>query len=219
MGKNQKPKKKTLSHLTPQEFDNPLLPLVQICCSETDIAYLRDDIHRFIRATTCRNIGFHEDDYGSMFYFYRRFLKHIELLYLLMHRYSDWQASKSTPFYQLRIIGYSYTIIDKDMKGETKLDFVKLSKEEVEDVSRFMQSFFNFRTLPQWLNTMDDLMESIFSAEPFSEYDSDAFHVYEYLEKLGEALFLSYEIRGKEYMLSHCADRFGIKKKKLVDAE
>ncbi len=218
MKKTQKLKKRNFTHLTQEEFGNPLLPLVELCCSETDLHYLRDDIHRFIRSTTCRNTGFDEDDYGEMFFFYLRFLKHIELIYLLMHRYPDWSASTNSPFYRLEIIGRSYTIYDDDCKGEKILRFRKLTKEEVLDVSLFMRSFFDFRTLPQWKETIDDLMRALFSEEPFSEYDSEAFQVYEYLEKLGEALFLAYEIRGKEYMLNHCADRFGIKKKKLVDA-
>lgn len=218
MKKTQKLKKRNFIHLTQAEFDNPLLTLVELCCSETDLHYLRDDIHRFVRATTCRNTGFKEEDYGEMFFFYLRFLKHIELLYLLMHRYPDWKASTSSPLYRLEIIGRSYTIHDDDIKGISELRFWKLNKEEVLDVSAFMRSFFDFRSLSEWREIMDDLMRALFSKEPFSEYNPEAFQVYEYLEKLGEALFLAYEVHGKEYMLSHCADRFGIKKKKLVDA-
>lgn len=217
MRKSQKLKKHRLPHLTREDVNNPLFTLVELCCSETDLHHLRNDTLQFIRSTACQNSGFDEEDYGTMFFFYLRFLKHIELLYVLMHRYPDWSASTDSPFYRLEITGYSYTIVDDDFKGSTKLEFWKLGKEEVLDVSVFMRSFFKFRTLRQWQMTVDDLVQTVFSRETFSEYDNDAFQVYEYLEKLAEALFLAYEIHGKEYMLMHCADRFGINKKKLVD--
>jgi len=218
MKKAKKLKRRNFIHLTQEEFDNPLLALVELCCSETDLHYLRDDIHRFIRATTCHNTGFREEDYGEMFFHYLRFLKHIELLYLLMLRYIDWKASTNSLLYRLENIGRSYTIHDDDNKRISELRFWKLSKEEVLDVSLFMRSFFDFRSLSAWKETLNDLVQALFSKESFSEYDHEAFLVYEHLEKLGEALFLAYEIQGKEYMLTHCADRFGIKKKKLVDA-
>lgn len=219
MKKAKKLKWKHFRHLTSEEFDNPLLPLIELCCSETDLYYLREDTHRFIRATSCHNVDFDEENYGEMFFFYQRFQKHIELLYLLAHRYPDWKASIKSPLYQLKIIGRSYTLVDDDIKGETTLNFRKLSKNEVMDIGLFMNKFFNFMTLQEWRDTMDDLIRAVFSRESFSEYEPQAFHIYEYLEKLSEAMFLTYEIRGKAYMLEHHADRFGIKRKKLVDAE
>ncbi len=103
------------------------------------------------------------------------------------------------------------------MKGERLLKFEKLAEEEVLDLCVFMRRLFKFRSLRSWYTEMDNLMESVFQDEPYPQDNEHAFEVFEQLEKLGEAMFLAYEIRGKEYMLSHCAERFGIKKKKLVD--
>ena len=62
------------------------------------------------------------------------------------------------------------------------------------------------------------MMRCVFGTEAFTEYDTESFRTFDYLDKLGQALFLAYLIRGKDYMLGHCPGQFGIKKKKLVDA-
>ena|SRR5690606_34931916 len=215
----QKLKRRKFRYLTDEEFENPLIALVELCCSETSLDYVAEDTHRFIRATTCRNSGFSNQNFGEMFFIYERFLKHIELLYVLMVRYPEWKTAKESPLYQTRVIGLCREIYDEDMYQGTLVKFSKLTLDEFWDLRKFMEIFFDFKTLDGWQDILDDMMRLVFSDESFSEYHDDAYQIFEYLDKLSEAMFLAYLIRGKEYMLSHCAKRFGIKKKKLVDAD
>ncbi len=217
MKTTKKLKLKDFRYLTKDVFNQPLEALVEFCCSSTNLSYWRQDIHEFIRATCCKNTGFDNNDYGNVHFTYQRLLTHLELFYLLMHHYPTWKTSTDNPLYSLTISGYYMVIHDEDMKGERLLKFEKLAEEEVLDLCVFMRRLFKFRSLRSWYTEMDNLMESVFQDEPYPQDNEHAFEVFEQLEKLGEAMFLAYEIRGKEYMLSHCAERFGIKKKKLVD--
>lgn len=216
-----KTRKKLKRHLKDLMYKNrhPLEELIDFCCSQTSFTYWRDDIQQFIRATCCENTGFKGEDYGNMLFFYRRLCVHIELLYTLMHSYPDWKTSFDSPLYQLTIIGGYIALTDEDMKSEPTLKFNKLTEREVLDLHSFMYDFFAFKSPSDWQHTLDNMLDMVFSSEPFSQDNPEAFQIFEFLEKLGEAIFLAYEIRGKEYMLSHYAERFGIKKKKLVDAE
>ncbi|MEC3879816.1 hypothetical protein [Parapedobacter sp. 10938] len=214
----KKLKRRKFRHLTDEEFENPLIALVELCCSETSLDYTAEDTHRFIRATACRNSGFNGQDYGEMFFLYERFLKHIELLYVLMVRYPDWKTARESPLYRTEVVGLCREIYDEDMYKGTLVKFNKLTIDEFWDLRRFMEVFFTFKTLAEWQTTLDEMIRLVFSDESFSEYYDNAYQIFEYLDKLSEAMFLAYLIRGKSYMLSHCAERFGIKKKKLVDA-
>ena len=216
--KVKKLKRWKFRHLTDEAFKNPLMPLVELCCSETSLDYVAEDTHRFIRATVCRNSGFDNQDFSEMYFFYERFLKHIELLYVLMVRYPDWKVAKHSPLYQAEVIGRSRTIDDDDMFGGTRMKFSKLAENEFWDLGDFMESFFAFQTLDEWRDILDDMIRMVFSDESFSTYNKNAYQIFEYLDKLSEAMFLAYIVHGKNYMLGHCAERFGIKKKKLVDA-
>ncbi len=217
--KIKKFKRRKFRHLTDEDLKNPLLPLVELCCSETSLNYVAEDTHRFIRATAGSNTGFTGSDYAEMYFFYERFCKHIELLYVLMHRFPDWQLAKDGPLYRTTVMGLSKEVYDGDMFGGTTMQFDKLTQTEFWNLHQFMKSFFAFRTLAAWQYTLNDMMRCIFGDEPFSQYDEESFRLFEYLDKLGEAMFLAYLIRGKDHMLGHCANRFGIKKKKLVDAD
>ncbi|WP_353127341.1 hypothetical protein [Parapedobacter pyrenivorans] len=217
--KTKKPKWRHFNHLTKEEFENPLLPLLELCCSATSLEYHRSDIHHFARASCCHNTGFSPVDFSEMYFLYKQLSNHIELLYLLMHRYSEWQISLTSPLYQCEVQGLSKIIHDDDMFGGTTMHFEALSKAEFMDLSVFMNNFFKFKSLRSWRETMQELIEAIFSDESFSQYQHDAQQVFQYLDKLGEAAFLAYELHGKAYMLEHHADRFGIKRKKLVDIE
>ncbi len=215
--KIKKLKKRNLRQLTGKEFKNPLLPLVELCCSETSLDYLVEDTHRFIRATSCEVSGFTASDFGEMLFFYERFLKHIELLYLFMSCYPDWRVSKDSPFYDIPVSTGRRTIYDADMFGGTYLKFHKLAENEFWDLRVFMESFFTFKPLREWRHTLDDMLYHVFSDETFPQYHTDAFQTFAYLDKLSEAMFLAYLIHGKPYMLSHCAEHFGNNKKKLAD--
>ena len=215
----QKLKRRNFRHLTDNEFENPLLPLVELCCSETSLDYVVEDTHRFIRATSGSNIGFTGRDYGEMYFFYERFCKHIELLYVLMSRYPDWQLAKGSPLYRVTVQGRSKEVYDGYMFSGTTMRFDKLTQTEFWNLHQFMKSFFTFKTLLAWQSALDDMMRCTFGDEAFSQYNEESFQLFEYLDKLGEAMFLAYLIRGKDYMLGHCAERYGIKKKKLVDAD
>lgn len=198
---------------------HPLDELIDFCCSQTTLSYWRQDIHQFIRATCCDNTGFTGIDYSNMLFFYRRLYDHITLLYQLMSCYPDWKASLTHPLYQLTIIGHQITLIDEDMNdGDTTLKFNNLTKKEVLDLQSFMYRFFEFKSVIGWQHTLDNMLDSVFSNEAFSQDNPEAFQVFEFIAKLGEALFLAYEIRGKEYMLAHHAEHYGIRNKKLVDA-
>jgi len=216
--KIKKLRKRKFRHLTDEQFKNPLLPLVELCCSETSLDYLAEETHQFIRATNGRNTGFVGSDYGNMYFFYERFCKYIELLYVLMVRYPDWKTAKESPLYQTKVMGLSREIYDGDMYRGTLVKFSKLTISEFWNLRKFMESFFAFKTLDEWRNTLDDMMRMVLSDESFTEYNKHAYQIFEYLDKLSESMFLAYLIRGKDYMLNHCAERFGIKKKKLVDA-
>lgn len=216
--KIKKLKRRKFRHLTNEEFENPLIALVELCCSETSLDYVVEDTHRFIRATVCPNNGFSGQNYGEMFFLYERFLKHIELLYVLMVRYPDWKTAKESPLYRTKVVGFSREIYDEDMYRGTLVKFSKLTIDEFWDLRKFMEIFFDFKTLDEWQDTLDDMIRLVFSDESFSEYYDNAYQIFEYLDKLSEAMFLAYLIRGKDYMLGHCAERFGVKKKKLVDA-
>lgn len=216
--KIKKLKRRKFQYLTKEEFDNPLLPLVALCCSETSLDYAVGDTHQFIRATNGRNTGFVGSDYANMYFFYERFCKHIELLYVLMHRFPDWKLAKDGPLYRVRVMGRAKEVYDGDMFDGTTMQFNKLSKTEFWDLRLFMKSLFAFKTLDEWRDTLDDMVRMIFGDESFSEYYDNAYQIFEFLDKLCEAMFLAYLIRGKDYMLNHCAKRFGIKKKKLIDA-
>lgn len=125
----------------------------------------------------------------------------------------------TSPLYQYEIHGHLKTIHDEDMYNGTTLKFEALNKAEFLDLRRFMTDFFEYKSLNKWWEIMQDMIETVFSEESFTEYHDDASQIFGYLDKLGEAMFLAYEIRGKAYMLEHYADRFGIKRKQLVDAE
>lgn len=214
-----KMRKKLKKRLKRRMSDNHLLDkLIDFCCSQTTFTYWRDDIQQFIRATCCENTGFSGVDYGNMLFFYQRLRSHIDLLHELMECYPDWRTSFDSPFYQLTIMGNHITITDDDMQGGTTWKFNKLTKKEVLDLNVFMHDFFVFKSRQNWQHTLDLMLEMVFSSEPFSQDNPDAYQIFEFLEKLGEAIFLAYQIRGKEHMLNHHAERFGIKKKKLVDA-
>gem|GEM_PF-6426807 len=47
--RTKKPKWKHFRHLTKVAFENPLRPLVELCCSETSLDYVTEDTRRFIR--------------------------------------------------------------------------------------------------------------------------------------------------------------------------
>ncbi len=216
--KTKRLKRKNFRHLTDEEFENPLLPLVHLCCSETSLHHVVDDTHRFIRATTCQNTGFHSRDFADMYYFYERFGKHIEVLYLLMIRFPDWKTAKGGPLYEVSSKGNLHEILDEDMFGGTIMRFEKLATHEFWDLGKFMKSFFALKTLDEWRASLDEMIRFVFSDEAFPQYAPHSYEAFEHLDKLGEAMFLAYLIRGKDYMLNHCAERFGVNKKKLVDA-
>ena len=216
--KIKKLKPKNFQHLTEAELRTPLLPLVELCCSETSLDYVAAETHRFIRATNGRNTGFTGVDYAEMYFLYERFCKHVELLYVLMIRFPDWQLAQDGPLYRVTVQGRSKEVYDEDLFGGTIMTFDKLTESEFWNLHRFMASFFAFKTPDAWKYTLNDMMRCVFGTDAFSEYDQESFRVFEYLDKLSEAMFLAYLIRGKDYMLGHCAEQFGINKKKLVDA-
>lgn len=216
--KIKKLKRKNFRHLTDEEFQNPLIALVELCCSETSLDYVVEDTHQFIRATNGKNTGFVGYDYANMYFLYERFCKHIELLYVLMIRFPDWKLAEDGPLYRVEVMGNSKEVHDEDLFGGTTMRFDKLTKTEFWNLHQFMTSFFTFKSLSEWQYTLNDMMRCVFGTEAFSEYDRESFRVFESLDKLSEAMFLAYLVRGKDYMLNHCAKRFGIKKKKLVDA-
>lgn len=214
----KKLKRRNFWHLTDHEFENPLFPLVELCCSETSLTYVVDDTNRFIRAANCDNRGFSANDFGEMHFIYERFLKHIELLYIYQARYPDWTLADKGPLYRAKVIGLLREVHDEDMFGGTTMRFDSVTETEFWDLGVFMKNFFAFKNLDEWRDILDDLIRHILSEEVFSQDCRDATHIFEYLDKLSEAMFLAYLIRGKDYMLAHCAERFGIKRKKLVDA-
>ena len=148
--KVKKLKRSAFRHLTDDEFKNPLRPLVELCCSETSLDYVTEETHRFIRATTGRNTGFVGVDYAEMYFLYERFCKHVELLYLLMVRFPDWQLAEDGPLYRVRVMGLSKEVHDEDMFRGTTMQFDKLTETEFWDLHQFMKSFFAFKTLASW---------------------------------------------------------------------
>lgn len=204
-------------HLGICEINDPLFPLVELCCNETSLAYYRNDINRFTRASCCHNVDFRPVDFGEMYYMYKRLSYQIELLFVLMHQHEEWKLSLSNPLYQCTVHGNYKIIHDEDMYEGTTMQFWALATTEFANLQLFMHDFFKFKSLGNWRRTMDGMFNLVFSEESFSEHDDDARHIFEYLDKLGEAMFVAYEIRGKAYMLEHYADRFGIKKDQLAD--
>ncbi len=212
-------KKRTFRHLDVSEIEDPLFPLMELCCSETTLDYYRREINLFTRASCCHNIKFRPVDFGLMYFVYNMLCKHMELLFVFMHRYNDWTLSPSTSLYQYQKIGNYKTVYDEDMYHGTTMEFKALNNAEFVDLKLFMDNFFQFQSLMNWRRTMDSMMDLVFSEESFGQLYDEAQQIFEYLDKLGEAMFLAYEIHGKAYMLEHHADRFGIKRGKPVDTE
>ena len=197
---------------------NPLDSIIDFCYCQTSLNYWRHDIQQFIRASCCQNTGFTGADYGNMLAHYRHLYEHIQSLHVLLYSYPDWKTSFNHPCYQLTVTGNFITIVDHDMKDDSTLKFSSLSKDEILNLQLFMRRFFEFKPLHGWLHTLDRMFEMVFSPETFAQGNPEAFKIFSFLEKLGEAIFLVYEIRGKEHLLAHHAEHYGIPRKKLVDA-
>src|SRR3546814_5099738 len=85
----------------------------------------------------------------------------------------------------------------------------------MKDIGVFIKKFFGFKSLREWHKTMDDVLETFFEEYSLSDlvpYAKDQSKIFNYLEKLADAIFLVYATKARERIFKYYIKEFSLEK-------
>src|SRR5690606_2815667 len=188
--------------LTKKEIKNPLYAVAEFCRNVTDLHGWRKDIDKIIRVSATNCVGLKRRDFSNMHFCWRELCRHIELIYVLKHTFNQWNIIPQSPYYELKRYPNVVIIYDDTLYGGTHFEFDRLPSQQVDDIGMFISKFFHFKSLRSWQLLMDKLLSTLFSETKLSDYAKycgQESKIYQYLEKLTEAIFLHYIMKAKDH--------------------
>lgn len=210
MKKTKKPHRKHFRYLTNEDIKNPLYAVAHFCRTETDLISWKDDVKSLIKESniTCGKISTSVAD--ARLFNCNRILRHIELLYVLHTTIADWLINDKSRFYKIeRMTGqvHKHWYFTRDDTLDDMLHFKQFTAKEVGDFSIFLKNLFEFKTLRQWQQVIDDLLTSVLGQINFSEFTAywgtEQKKIFKYLKKIAEAIFFVYVLKAKEHIFKY----------------
>ena len=165
-----------LRYLPTSTIEDPFDFIREFCGVEMEMHYLKQDILDLLKTAYSYGEEFYAGPSKSYAYNQIQFIKVIEVMYVL--HVGNWHLKAGT----LRSYVNDYTCLDKS---------------EQNDIRVFLNSFFTFHDLNEWLSVLDELLIHAYKEgdRDYFTYEKEPFKTMAYLEKMAEAIFLVYEIQ------------------------
>lgn len=215
MGKTKKLNHKGFRYLTKKEFKDPLYVIADFCRLTSSLSEYKDNIKEII----CTSNAFpHKQKpikISTLLFSWKQIVRHIELLNVLAHKKVDWTIPSDTTYHKQVINLNARWVHDETLYGGTYLNFEHLKLAEINDIGVFIKKFFKFKALREWHRTMDEISETFFEDYSLSDlihYAKDQSKIFNYLEKLAEAIFLIYATKAREYIFKYYVKEFFLEK-------
>lgn len=160
-------------------IEDPFSFIREFCGLEAEMQCLKRGILNLLKTAYSYQEEFYEGTSRSYTYDQIEFIKVVEVMYALY--VGDWDL-KPGP---IRNYVNRYTCLDEG---------------EQNDLRVFLNSFFSFHGLNEWLELLDDLLIHAYKeGDPdYFTYEKEPFKTMAYLEKMAEAVFLAYEIMDRK---------------------
>lgn len=216
MGKTKKLNHKDFRYLTKKEFKDPLYAIADFCRSICSLTGYKEDIKEITYTSNASPHKRKPIEISNLLFSWKQLVKHIELLYVLAHKKVDWRIHSNITYHKQVINLNARWIFDKTLYGGTTyLNFEQLKLAEMKDIGIFIKKFFKFKSLRGWYMTMDDISETFFEDYSLSgliDYAEDQSRIFNYLEKLADAIFLIYATKAREHIFKYHVKEFGLEK-------
>ena len=197
---------KHLRYLTKKEFKDPLYAIAEFCRSTSSLSDYQADIADITHASDQYLRQLEPLKISNLLFSWRQIVKHIELLYLLSHKKIDWVVHPDEAHHKLTINLQAHWIHDSTLRGGTYLNFERLKLAEMRNISIFINKFFKFKSLRKWYRTMDEILETFFEEYSLSDlidYAEDRSRIFNYLEKLADAIFIIYATKARAHIFKY----------------
>lgn len=215
MGKTKKLNHKGFRYLTKKEFKDPLYVIADFCRSICSLTGYKEDIKEIIYTSNASPHKRKPIEISNLLFSWKQLVKHIELLYVLAHKKVDWKIHSNITYHKQVISLNAHWIFDETLYSGTYLNFERLKLAEMKDIGVFIKKFFKFKSLREWHRTMDEISETFFEDYSLSDlihYAKDQSKIFNYLEKLAEAIFLIYATKAREYIFKYYVKEFFLEK-------
>jgi len=211
---------KKLSHkhfryLTKKEFKDPLYAIADFCRSTCSLSGYKDDIKEIISTSNAFPHRRKPIEISNLLFSCKQIVKHIELLYVLSHRKVDWTVHPDATYHKQTVNLHAHWVHDETLYNGAYLNFERLKLAEMRDIGIFIKKFFNFKSLRAWYSTMDEISETFFEEYSLSglvHYAEDHPKIFNYLEKLADAIFLIYATKARERIFKYYIKEFSLEK-------
>lgn len=215
MGKTKKLNHKGFRYLTKKEFKDPLYVIADFCRSICSLTGYKEDIKEIIYTSNASPHKRKPIEISNLLFSWKQLVKHIELLYVLAHKKVDWKIHSNITYHKQVISLNAHWIFDETLYSGTYLNFERLKLAEMKDIGVFIKKFFKFKSLRGWYMTMDDISETFFEDYSLSgliDYAEDQSRIFNYLEKLADAIFLIYATKARERIFKYYIKEFSLEK-------
>ena len=215
MKKTTKLSREHFRYLTKKEFKNPLYEVADFCRSFTNLRDWKSATDKMIKVGCADTKRLKARDFSSLHFDWTKLVQHIDLLYLLKHQIKDWQIKQDSEVYDITFYPRQTIIYDPTLRDGTYMVFDRLKPKEIKNFGLFLDKFFNFMSCWEWQRTMDEWLSTFFDDNNlgmYTPYSDKASKIYDYIEKLSEAIYLVYVLKAKEHIFKHHVKDFYLEK-------
>ncbi|NQX38800.1 hypothetical protein SAMN05421820_101835 [Pedobacter steynii] len=191
--------------LTSYEIDYPLYGIGKFWILDAYIEDFRMEVFNWIKtACSLSNDQFGDPDEFELLH--HQCIKLLEIAHILYTSEENFKIEKDHPVYRNVKACFGYYLENEQILSCPHLYFRKLVGNEVNDVNIFFEEFFDYRSLTEWYDILDQLLIS--SREESSVVKNEEIgpvilEINEYLEKLMESIGVVFETKALAYITRH----------------
>lgn len=208
-------------YLRGDQIANPHCELVGFFGCQVDVECFRHDILSLVKSACSKN------NFGNKANYYlshQQLITLIELAFVINNNTDDFCLNEHHPLYRIHKGPFIWHAENAQASTFPSLNLRGLSGREVNDISIFLDEFFSYMDLEEWVEISDSILlcankkttlDKLYHAKTYT-----VLIIKEYMEKLIEAMFLIFNIKSIPYVkLNHPAQFDFSEYEKTVGAE